>query len=652
MPIDFAAIAAGFRPAFRSQTEPVAAALVRLGRWISARFERVQALDRATQEFPIVRFYNEALTAYVDRSQHGSLGRASPVEPTLSSSGRAFVAGVARTGTAISESLLLPRLLGLVQSFLNLVVASLDRFSRATPQMFDPRRRTASDLFGEVGLLYRAIATSTRQVQTFTRGVDTVLRTFRSQESTPAPAPGAAAGGAQPAPPTPDLPTRLDGVARNILGAVLALTLLPVWLMRILTAVDTALRSRVVTTFTNIQNRLFRMRRALIDFVAKDLMEMLREAFVLVTVMLRQVILDFGFFTRFAILYGHELLSSIHNFLARVSGLINIVIDVIQAIRDAIRAILEFNLTPILLAPLGVPGWLLSQYAAPDFTVADLLNVAADVGIVSTRAALEGWLNTVETLTFPASLLLRRQLNAIREILRATLRPLERLPAPPSPPSLAGVRFPNLFDAFFGPGASDFFRALRSARDRLLTDIPTILNSVRAFLRDVSRLFGRAAAGAANLGSLERYQTIAERAGRLADTVYGDQVTDLRRRIAERRPDAFAQAFEGWLIHGGFNLVGEVIPLYVDHMFRYWQTQVAPEEAEPATGQAAPSTPTSPHILARRARLGRVQMERLTIRAPARLLDDALVATIAGSFRGAVAQAYASGERTLASRVA
>jgi hypothetical protein len=118
--------------------------------------------------------------------------------------------------------------------------------------------------------------------------------------------------------------------------------------------------------------------------------------------------------------------------------------------------------------------------------------------------------------------------------------------------------------------------------------------------------------------------------------------------MAARGPDPLAQAFERWIVHGGFYLVGAAIPQYVRTMFSYWQAQVTPQSAEPpAAGEVIPPHPTSPHILARRARLGRVQMQRLTIRAPVRALDEGLTVDIALSFREAIAQAYATGQLVL-----
>jgi hypothetical protein len=59
--------------------------------------------------------------------------------------------------------------------------------------------------------------------------------------------------------------------------------------------------------------------------------------------------------------------------------------------------------------------------------------------------------------------------------------------------------------------------------------------------------------------------------------------------------------------------------------------------AKPAPAKV---TPTSPHILARRVRMERVRMNRLTIHLPGRSLNDDLIAEVARRFKGAVEDAY------------
>jgi hypothetical protein len=57
---------------------------------------------------------------------------------------------------------------------------------------------------------------------------------------------------------------------------------------------------------------------------------------------------------------------------------------------------------------------------------------------------------------------------------------------------------------------------------------------------------------------------------------------------------------------------------------------------------------TSPHILARRAKLARIKLKALTIDAAGRPLDGDLAIEVAGRFRDAVQQAFTAGTQRLA----
>jgi hypothetical protein len=100
--------------------------------------------------------------------------------------------------------------------------------------------------------------------------------------------------------------------------------------------------------------------------------------------------------------------------------------------------------------------------------------------------------------------------------------------------------------------------------------------------------------------------------------------------------DRFARAFETSMGKGGFLIIGEVLPGYVGAMRSYWLghwDQIS-EASEPMT---------SPHILARRARLGRVRMRSMTLRVEADSLDDDLARNVARRFRTAIQDAYQTG---------
>src|SRR6187455_3252168 len=116
MPIslDFEALAAPFRAPIGLQLRTITEVFERLGKFLKKRAEGAEALERATRAFPILRFYDGALAAWIDRSQRGALTPGVP-EPSfwdaLAASGRAFVAGLGRIPQAAREEWLLPGLI-------------------------------------------------------------------------------------------------------------------------------------------------------------------------------------------------------------------------------------------------------------------------------------------------------------------------------------------------------------------------------------------------------------------------------------------------------------------------------------------------------------------------------------------------------------
>src|SRR5262245_43103131 len=102
MPIDWDSVAEPFRVPVGLQIKSFVDAFQLLARTLSRRLEQTRASERASREFPIIRFYNGAVTLWVDRWQHGALGGdAGPpsVWDTLRASGQAFVGGLGRIVT-------------------------------------------------------------------------------------------------------------------------------------------------------------------------------------------------------------------------------------------------------------------------------------------------------------------------------------------------------------------------------------------------------------------------------------------------------------------------------------------------------------------------------------------------------------------------
>jgi hypothetical protein len=671
MPIAWDFIAALFRTPLRMQTLEIVRGLERLERWLENRVKVAEALELRSRGFPIILFYNEALTLYVDVSQHGALRRPPErgVGATLAASGQAFVSGLGRVGTAITEERLLPGLLERIGNIFDLIVASMERFIPVRPGMFDLRARTASDLFGQAGLLFRTVTESTGPLLTLGGNLGEARDVLR-QALGPSEAVASAAASAGAPAGGESLAESLDVGARLILGAVLALPILPLWIGRLWSAANVFLRDTLLQAFQGIESGVFGLRRQVFDVFSRTLPELIVSAARVLSSVWAVVELHWRFYVRVALVYGGDLLRNLDTFLGGLRTFLNYWIGVINGILRAIEAVLDFDLAPIIAAavmgPLGLG--LAALGALPRFTIRDFVGLGANVA----REALRLWLTTqilvvegglrgagvaaraFKYLGGPLGWWLgpkaargldaaRFRVGAARRLVWRLLRAPQDLPAETAASFALPASFPNVFDAFFGPGAPNFRAALGTARTELEGGVRDILGGGAELLTGLSRSFDRATADAATLGSPTRMRRIAEGATSLAQTALGDQLGELEERVRGRREDPVAVAFEGWLTRGGFYVVGSAIPLYVEEMDRFWRQQSA-EGAE----TTVTVLPTSPHKLVSRAALGRVRVPEITLTAAGQPPGTELAEAVATRLKAAIEESYVTGRERLA----
>ena len=114
----------------------------------------------ATCLYPVLRYHGNALSVRVETLGAPLLLTAPPplgFVDSLRSGGREFLAGIGWIRTAVEQEIALPRLLGVGLQALETVLASLERFERPSPGMFNRRERRLSDVFGLLALTYRSL---------------------------------------------------------------------------------------------------------------------------------------------------------------------------------------------------------------------------------------------------------------------------------------------------------------------------------------------------------------------------------------------------------------------------------------------------------------------------------------------------------------
>jgi hypothetical protein len=401
----------------------------------------------------------------------------------------------------------------------------------------------------------------------------------------------------------------------------------------------------------------------------------------------RDIMLDnLRLYATFAIMYGRESAAVLQDFLDALRAYVNDWIDTINTVLRVVTAVLDFDLVPVLVAFLAPPVAVLNAVAGlplPHFTVGDWLSVEASIGRTAARLALENWLRGVEVAatgaagveaTGDALLDLSPAYGAYHWIRHGTwfrrnvhnhsadfagrVRAVRRLvhialgaPAPLPPVPQGGIRLPrmpNIADEIFGPdrGAA-LVRRIVAARNTIVHEVPAMIDAAGLMLRDLGTQADAWSRDAAQLGSLRQYQDIAAWSTRLA----GELEPTAARQAMMWNPAlpggrSLGEEFDRWLAdrtsNGAIALVVAALPAYVASLADLWVDRR--QDASPIV------TATSPHILARAARLSRVHVQKLTVQAEGRPLDDQLLDAMAREFRDKMIQAYRDGSRELEHR--
>jgi len=217
MPIDFAKIVALFQVPFQNEMKRITDTFEKLAKWLDKKVKKAEELERRTRQFPRIDFYNEAVTIWVDRSQHHLLSQgASPSWWSMFTRGGAnFVRGLKRVRTAIEEDVAVISSLGVLAEALSAISDSFDRWNAPTEKAFDFKSQNIFDILGELGWFFRAVPSSNEQIRQFLKGP---LMTFLM---TPSESDTGSKGG---------LPDLLDTTINYIAAALLLIPVFTAWL--------------------------------------------------------------------------------------------------------------------------------------------------------------------------------------------------------------------------------------------------------------------------------------------------------------------------------------------------------------------------------------------------------------------------------------
>jgi hypothetical protein len=618
MPIDFDALLAPFHTALHLQWRSIGESLRKLAKWVTERLKLTRDREIATRDFQTFLFNGSAVSTWIDPIQHGALGPrdAPPPEGILRNAAapfQAFWRGLLLAPAMVESELAIPRMLGAVSDFLALLVASLDRFRKPEANQFDLRiKRRWDDLFGEIGLFFRLVndAATVKQMQTFSDGGIALIKVIRKHFPPTPPAPGGAGGD-------------LTELTRWTFGGTIVLPLAIQLLTHLATTAVEVVKLRVLDGVEAVMHDVFALRRAAIDFMFGSLMAIGSQALEWVVLTQTEVVASLRLYASFLGEYVDALQQWITNIGQELKPFADGLIQFLHVLGHYLDAFMGVNFGDAVT--LGMF----------DFHLADILDwrehpeKAKELQDQITDYIKE---NHKKVWLGEKAFDLRSLLEALRTIIGiAATHTL--FPAEATPPDLTDLQFPDLYKAFFeGPKADDLRKSLVATSATLSTGVAAVFDAGIKATRDLGDSLGEAAATAAQMGVGARYRQIASNADRLSETTFGAR--ELRAKLGPPK-DPVALAFESWLAGSAFQIIEKALPAYTRQMLQFWKTEAAKTPAD---------RPTSPHIVARHAQVGRVKTPRLVIRVPeGHALDKSLAAEIGDRVRTGVAQAFGLG---------
>ncbi len=645
MPIDFSRIAADWAAAFRARQLVAGRALALIGPWLAERLERLEALDRRSRRWPTYAFEGRALSVRLAPSQRGLIRPYGSTGAAVAAPFVAFGRGFVRVGQAVEDEWVLPGVLSAVERVVRAILDSIERWRTPRAAMFDPRQARASDLFGMSAMAWRGLAGSLPQLRRAATDIRAELQRWLS------PPRRAAGEGALPA--TPEGPTGSTGASleRYIVAAILVLPALPGWIEGLARAAWLTARLKVLDLVQSIEARVFSLRATVLRTILVDVPAAVREVPAVAAALGAMLSWNIRYFARLAQVWMDLIVFALRLFLRAIDAVANAVISLINGFLRLIQTIMQYDLLTFIKPLLG-PAGLLIDAIGMRLSLDDLIEAGTQAVNLTVYANLKAAIAAARAgiiasgtqiplvgrglIPSGTQAMLLHKLSLIEQVVDALFANTGGPMVETAAPVVTGM--PNFYDLLVGAPPAEVAGHLRTFGSAMADHFAALLDQVSTSLQGLARVFDRTAADLARTGPAERMAAFGRDTSELVGGLYDDQIRGLGQRIAERRPGSF----ERWLIGGGFHVIGAVIPQYVRSMLRWWEDEDARGE-----GPAAHVTPTSPHILARHARLGRVHLPRLTLRAGGRAHDEALVRELAAAFRTAVQDAYREGERRL-----
>jgi hypothetical protein len=683
MPIslDFPEITDAFRKFLLLPVRQIAHSFEALSAWLTKRIKTADLLERGSRDYPLLRFEGDAVALWLDPIQARALAPDDKV-PSLGdhvrAAGRHFLEGIEGSGMQVTQDLILPTTLGTIADAIEAIGASVDRFAQPPAQMEDllfghsgvggndPRHRTAGDLWGEAALASRSVWSSVGQITLFKAHI------VAAKAKLSAPAAGSAkletaevdiVSGASPivgaaganiaavAPATDgSMVDKINRFGRYMLAGVLLIPTLPLFAQSLWAALTIRVKTTLIEAFAGFEARINSYRKLVITFMFAGFRKILRQALAYILASQLALTVNIKFYSKIALQYGQLVVVALRLWFIGIADTLNKYIGYVNKALDVINSILNFDVSAVIADLLRVAfGRAAEPVIAllPRITIDDLITAGTDLARRGLRVALTAFSAGLKALVWllPVPDSVERRVSALPSLFWNMFRPPRKYPEKGGGLTWpAGYGFPNLYDKIFSPGLPDLRRAVGGLANTVPQSVNDILGVGSVALRIWADEFESQADAATGVASTARFRGLAATAARQAQAVFGPDVTALTDRVTayEAHPDPVAAQIEDWFAFGGFQLLTDAIPAYFLEMRAFWRDRQAHDE-EPSVL----IDKTSPHILAKHAKLSRTKVKQVVVKAAGKPVDRSLVDEVAVYFRAAVQQAHFTGEAQL-----
>jgi len=658
------AVALPQRPLMKRLLGDLKIASFLLEKGLKRRFDDAERAEALTRAYPVFRFTDEAVSAYVTRNQYGqALSEPSPGwRERLAGLGPAW--NLPRTiGLRAREATLLPRVVAVLRQATSAIAGSVRRFDRPRPDMFGESAVSAVDIFGMGALAFRALGAGRAGLYVRMKALNDGLN-MPTVVVPPGSVGGASGVAAGEAPADLPLDLRIDETTQYVAGALILLPAIAALALSLGPDIIAALRRYVIAELMSIETKVFDLRAALFAALSRGLAAYSQAALGFLIVARDYALAHLDHWITFAGAYLDGLHGGLTAFVAQFATFWDGVRTLIATLIGYGDQIMAIDLTQLvhraLVAFQYVCDFMIhlaydkedkpARYVAPpSFPVNVGQLIMGEGNGQRARDELARGTGRMRALLGGS-----RGLQALADIgtgfkdinFAGLMRGVDLLGSRLNHPVLpladqpilrySDATEPDLVALVVRPARDGLRGIVTNLGNTVNTELQATANGLTMMLDTAATAFDRAGDSAARSGLGPVFRRIVGNADATATQAFPLE--------AARGPSPFEPLAQRFVlaISGGFRALEGVIGGYLGFMMQEWRAHLDANDDTPVEVNA-----TSPRILLERARLGRVHLPEMVMRLDQHEIGAPTADLVARRFATEVRAAYQRGQARL-----